>query len=233
MTRGFVDIHSHFVYGLDDGAETITEMETMLDAAHADGVVSLFATPHVTPGVKPFDTGRYESRLHQARCYCREKGYSMQLFSGAEILYTPMLWQYCQEHSLPTLGDSEFVLLEFVPGVSLQELEDALELMKRNGYIPILAHIERYSCLYRGRTAAKLKERYDVRYQVNANTVLSNQGFFRARKIRSWFKKALVDFIASDAHNVQHRRTKLRRAYSVLRKEEYGQQQAERLLGLR
>lgn len=232
MTRGFVDIHSHFVYGLDDGAGTIAEMETMLDAAHADGVVSLFATPHVTPGVKPFDSAKYESRLNQARRYCRDRGYGMQLFSGAEILYTPMLQQYCLEHSLPTLGDSEFVLLEFVPGVSFRELDGALALMKRNGYIPILAHIERYSCMYRGKTAAKLKERYNVRYQVNANTVLSDQGFFKSRKIKSWFKESLVDFIASDAHNVQHRRTKLRRAYTALKKE-YGQQQAERLLGLK
>ena len=231
MTRGFVDIHSHFVYGLDDGARTITEMETMLDAAHADGVVSLFATPHVTPGVKPFDSAKYESRLNQARRYCRERGYSMQLFSGAEVLYTPMLQQYCMEHRLPTLGDSEFVLMEFVPGVKLQELESALTLMKRNGYIPILAHIERYNCLYRGRTAAKLKERYNVRYQVNANTVLSDQGYFRTRKIRSWFENELVDFIASDAHNVQNRRTKLRKAFSTLKKQ-YGQQ-AEQLMGLR
>lgn len=231
MTRGFVDIHSHFVYGLDDGARTITEMETMLDAAHADGVVSLFATPHVTPGMKPFDAEKYESHLNQARRYCRDRGYNMQLFSGAEILYTPMLQQYCMEHRLPTLGDSEFVLMEFVPGVKLQELESALTLMKRNGYIPILAHIERYNCLYRGRTAAKLKERYNVRYQVNANTVLSDQGYFRTRKIRSWFENELVDFIASDAHNVQNRRTKLRKAFSTLKKQ-YGQQ-AEQLMGLR
>lgn len=231
MTRGFVDIHSHFVYGLDDGARTITEMETMLDAAHADGVVSLFATPHVTPGMKPFDAEKYESHLNQARRYCRDRGYNMQLFSGAEILYTPMLQQYCMEHRLPTLGDSEFVLMEFVPGVKLQELESALTLMKRNGYIPILAHIERYNCLYRGKTAAKLKERYNVRYQVNANTVLSDQGYFRTRKIRSWFENELVDFIASDAHNVQNRRTKLRKAFSTLKKQ-YGQQ-AEQLMGLR
>lgn len=231
MTRGFVDIHSHFVYGLDDGARTITEMEAMLDAAHADGVVSLFATPHVTPGMKPFDAEKYESHLNQARRYCRDRGYNIQLFSGAEILYTPMLQQYCMEHRLPTLGDSEFVLMEFVPGVKLQELESALTLMKRNGYIPILAHIERYNCLYRGRTAAKLKERYNVRYQVNANTVLSDQGYFRTRKIRSWFENELVDFIASDAHNVQNRRTKLRKAFSTLKKQ-YGQQ-AEQLMGLR
>ena len=53
---GFADIHSHFVYGMDDGAKTREDMEAMLVAAYADGIKSLVATPHMTPGIKPFDT---------------------------------------------------------------------------------------------------------------------------------------------------------------------------------
>ena len=110
--------------------------------------------------------------------------------------------------------------------------ESALALMERSGYRPILAHIERYSCLHRGRTAAKLKQRYNVRYQLNANTILTRQSFFRARKIRSWLKAGLVDFVASDAHDLNRRGSKMRRAYRAL-KQQYGQRQAERLTGLR
>ena len=43
--KGFRDIHSHFVYGVDDGARTREDMEAMLDAAHADGIASLVSTP--------------------------------------------------------------------------------------------------------------------------------------------------------------------------------------------
>lgn len=229
---GFVDIHSHFVYGLDDGARTRADMETMLDAAHADGVVSLFATPHITPGVKPFDEEKYNSHLREARAYCRERGYRMQLFTGAEILYTPMLKQHCSAHRLPTLGDSDFVLVEFVPDVPLRELEDTVDMLNLNGYTPVLAHIERYACMFQGSTAAKLKERYKLRYQVNANTVLNKQSFLRERKIRKWFEAQLVDFVASDAHNVKTRKTNMCKAYEVL-KEKYGQRQAELLTGLR
>ena len=229
---GFVDIHSHFVYGLDDGARTRADMETMLDAAHADGVVSLFATPHITPGVKPFDEEKFNSHLREARRYCQERGYRMQLFSGAEILHTPMLKQYCSAHRLPTLGDSDFVLLEFVPDVSLRELESTVDMLNLNGYTPVLAHIERYGCLYSGSAAAKLKEEYRLRYQINVNTVLNKQSFLRERKLRKWFEGRLVDFVASDAHNVKNRRTNMQKAYGVL-KEKYGQQQAELLTGLR
>lgn len=230
--NGFVDIHSHFIYGIDDGAKTRAEMETMLDAAHADSVVSLFATPHVTPGVKPFNEGAYASRLEEARRYCRERGYGMQLYAGAELLYTPALERHAIEHRLPTLGDSEFVLIEFVPDVGYAEMEGALAQLNRCGYIPIVAHIERYECLYRGKSAAKLKEGCDVRYQVNANTVVTEQGFFRRRKIESWFAAGLVDFVASDAHDARRRKTNMRKAYRML-KQKYGPEQAERLTGLR
>ena len=50
---GLAGIHAHFVYGMDDGAKTREDMEAMLDAAYADGITSLVATPHMTPGIKP------------------------------------------------------------------------------------------------------------------------------------------------------------------------------------
>ncbi|HCJ59827.1 MAG TPA: protein tyrosine phosphatase, partial [Faecalibacterium sp.] len=49
---GFTDYHAHFVYGVDDGAQTREEMYAMLDAAAADGVRHLFATSHSTPGME-------------------------------------------------------------------------------------------------------------------------------------------------------------------------------------
>ena len=48
---GFTDYHAHFVYGVDDGAQTREEMYAMLDAAASDGVRHLFATSHSTPGM--------------------------------------------------------------------------------------------------------------------------------------------------------------------------------------
>lgn len=56
---GYRDIHSHYLYGLDDGTKTKQEMEAMLDAAQADDISSLFATPHVIPGVRFFDFSAY------------------------------------------------------------------------------------------------------------------------------------------------------------------------------
>ncbi|MGN0779380.1 MAG: tyrosine-protein phosphatase [Aristaeellaceae bacterium] len=231
MITGFADIHAHFVYGMDDGAQTREDMEAMLDAAYADGITSLIATPHVTPGLRPFDSERYQRHLQQAQDYCIQQGYPITLYPGAELLYTPALAQYVVDHTLPSLAGTEQVLLEFSPSIALKELEGALDLLERRGYTPMLAHIERYACLLAGNTAEKVKANHDVLYQVNANTVLNERGFLTARKIRSWFRAGLVDHVASDAHNVRTRPFQLSKAYAAL-VSQYGEEEAARLTGL-
>ena len=228
---GFTDIHAHFLYGLDDGAKDRHEMEAMLDAADADGILSLFATPHVTPGIEPFDRALYRGRLEEAQRYCHRKGYALRLYSGAEILYTPALEQYALNHRLPTLAESDHVLVEFVPDVSYRELEAAVAYLERGGYIPVLAHVERYRCLYSGKHAVSLKERRNVRYQMNASTVLSSGGFFHRRILQGWFRCGLVDFVASDAHDCNHRSFLIRKAYGALERL-YGRSEAMKLTGL-
>ena len=229
--KGFTDIHAHFVYGVDDGARTRQDMEAMLDAAHADGVASLFATPHVTPGIRPFDDALFAVHLNEARAYCREKGYEMDLFPGAEILYTPALTSYAMERKLPTLGESNWVLLEFSPDIELQNMQNALTLMERGGYTTLIAHAERYHCLFKGSNAARIREQFDVRFQINANTVLNPPGFFRARRLRKWFHDGWVEAVASDAHDTQRRPFRMKKAYHAL-KESLGSREAARLTRL-
>ena len=228
--NGFRDIHAHFVYGVDDGARTRADMEAMLDAAHADGVASLFATPHVTPGIAPFDERLFHARLAEARGYCAERGYPLTLYAGAEILYTPAMERYASEHRLPTLADSEYVLMEFVPDIAYVELDATLGQLERSGYTAILAHIERYRCMSL-KNAYRLKEKYDICYQINCGTLLRKQRFFKAHRVERWLKDELIDFVATDSHDTLRRPSRMTAAYECLRqhvKPDY----AMRLVGL-
>lgn len=229
--NGFTDIHSHFLYGLDDGAKTKETMETMLDVANIDGIVSLFATPHFVPGISQSDDALVKHRLKEATDYCRSKGYHMNIHEGSEILYTPVMRNYLLNHPLPTLGDSSYVLIEFVPDIAYEEMESALELLQRYGYIAILAHVERYECLFRRNRVEKLKEQFDMRCQVNAQTIISKHSFFRSRCINSWLKKKQIDFVASDAHGLHSRTFQMREAYKVLL-EKVGRTYADQLVGI-
>lgn len=228
---GFKEIHAHFVYGVDDGAQTREEMEALLDEAYNEGIGTLIATPHVTPAVRPFDWTVFEQRLAEARAYCEARGYPICLYAGAEVMYTPALEGYLKENELPTLGHSESVLMEFVPDVSFQEMDRALDCMERAGYRTIIAHIERYACLRKHGSTRCLKENHNARFQMNANTLLTKKGLLETWRIDRWFKEELVDFVASDAHHSRRRPFRIREAYQVLRRE-YGGSYAARVTGL-
>ncbi len=226
----FSDIHSHFVYGMDDGAQTAQDMEAMLDAAVADGVGCLIATPHITPGLHPFNEDRFWRHLLEARAYCQIRGYSLNLYAGAEVLYTPALEHYMSRHALPTLANSQKVLLEFAPAIPFAEITDAVDLLERNGYVPILAHIERYKALS-GLNIYQLKEQHSVLYQVNCSAVIDGEGLFKDMQLRRWFRDELIDHVASDSHNCRLRKTRMKSAFTILSKR-FGVEYARRLVGM-
>lgn len=229
--KGFTDIHSHFLYGIDDGARSKTEMEAMLDAAYADGISSLFATPHATPGVYPLDSMLIRRRLAEASAYCRMKGYDIELHAGAEILYTPAIERFAIEGWLPTLSDSSNVLLEFVPDITFQELKTAIDMLMRSGYCIILAHAERYDCLFHRGNIYRLKDKYGVQYQMNCSSVLKDRGFIKEHHMKSWLKREIIDFIATDSHDTDKRPSQMRAAYTIL-KRKYRKAYVDRLFGL-
>lgn len=227
--EGLTDIHSHFLYGLDDGARTKRGMERMLDAAYADGIRCLFSTPHVTPGVQPYSMDQIHARVKEAREYCRQKDYPIRIFSGAEILYTRAIERFASERILPTLADSSRVLVEFGTEIPLSMFESALEMLERNGYDVIVAHVERYAFLQHG-AAYKIKEKYDVKFQMNCGSVVGSRGFFERMWIQKWLRDGLIDYVASDAHNLTTRPFRMESAHQELKKL-LGEERADRMCG--
>lgn len=199
----FCDIHQHFVYGLDDGAKNVEEMQAMLRAAYNDGIRWLMATPHVVPGMEPFDEGLASERLGEAERFCNENRLDMRLKLAGEILYTPAIKNVIRDRRLPTLDGKGRVLTEFVPDISFDELQEALETFLEHGYKPILAHVERYRCLLvRHERIQKLREAYGARYQVNCGTLIRDKGFLVDRFVKRMLRERMIDYVATDAHDM-------------------------------
>ena len=210
---GFTDYHAHFVYGVDDGARTREEMFAMLDAAAADGVTRLFATSHSTPGMEPFPRDVYQRHLDFARAYCAEKGYDLMLESGSELLYTPAAAYAAAEHSLVTLGGTDWVLLEFVPDVAAAEVETALRQITGSGYRVLLAHIERYYKLQKDKSVWNEIMDLPLECQMNAGPF---QDWKRRRMCIGLLKQHEAVLLGSDAHNLTNRCPNLKATCELL-----------------
>ena len=224
--EGFTDIHAHFLYGMDDGAADADEMRAMLESAVSEGVAHLYATPHVEPGIRPFDHDKYAERFDEAVSFCRGAGLPLTLHRGGEVLYSAYAERHAVDRTLPTLGDTDRVLVEFFEDVSAREIETAADTLLNAGYTPVFAHVERYRAMY-DKEAFLLKERFNVLYQVNCRPVIG--GGIRVRSyIKKWLDAGLIDFIASDMHDTRDRICCIKEAYAEI-KRKYGAGYADSL----
>lgn len=233
MTRGFTDIHHHLLYGVDDGAQTLKSAYKMAEAAWRKGTKTVIATPHVSPGISSFSRELFEERLGELQKACGKNSVDLRILLGAEILYTDGTGEYLQQRRIPTLAGSDYVLVEFVPNVSYDEVRSALIRILRAGNIPVVAHVERYASLVFAprRMKALKRELGDVLFQMNASTVLGGKGFFGDLCAKRMLDAGLVDIIASDAHNLSSRPTRMLEAFEILKKR-YGGAHAARMTGL-
>ena len=215
---GFIDLHQHILWGLDDGPETPEEMYALLRADVADGIAVVAATTHVLPGLRPFDMALYRERLKQAQEYCAEQELPLQVIGGAEIGYTPYVASALADRRIPTIGGSEFILLEFWKDVDRKTVEQAVAEVFRHGFNPIIAHIERYKLFQWDLSfILSLKEEFGFLCQVNCDYVLSERildGF----SLRRMQKNGIVDVIATDAHGTVRRPPKMRKTRQYLQK---------------
>lgn len=217
MTQLMTDIHQHLLWGLDDGAKTPDIMHEMLHEAHSQGIGQIAATCHVCPGMMPFDAGAYRERLAEAQAYCRRENLNVSVFSGAEVAWTYQTVQALRQGNVPTLGSTDYVLLELWRDVSLQEARQAVRSLMAAGYCPVLAHVERYRCFtwFPGQ-AVRFREETGALFQMNAAMLLQPQGYIEKRFAKHMLDRHSLDAVATDAHGNAARPVNLRAAYEWL-----------------
>ena len=217
----YTDVHCHLLYGMDDGPKRWEEMEALLEDLSANHIRRVVATPHVTPGVKPFDNEEYIRLLLQAREIGGRMSPPVEVYGGAEILYTAsmMVCSMLQEGRVPTMNGTNIVLVEFSPDVAYHKLKQAVDELVDSGFEPLLAHIERYQCLVQWPPRLKkLKKNRKIFYQVNAAWFLHKQNLINRRFMRIMVKKHLIDAVGTDAHNRDTRPVCMNEAYPKIKK---------------
>lgn len=228
MSAGLIDIHQHLLWGMDDGARSEQIMREMIRRASEQQIGYIVATPHAAPGLRPFESELYAQRLAQARVCAAD--YGIEVLGGAEVAWTYDTLHALGQGRVPTMNKTDYVLLELWPSVTWSEAESAVSQMLRAGFVPVLAHVERYRCFFwEPRMAATLKRRYPlVRYQINAASLLGRGGFVCRKSAKTLLRMGLADAVASDAHGCSERPIDLMEAYHILQAE-YGAQEAMRL----
>lgn len=151
--RGFIDLHCHWVAGVDDGARTADESRALLTALRAAGFDTVVATPHMRPGM--FDNTQQRLRAaYEATCTALAGARDLPALAlSSEHFFDDVVFQRLLEgHALPYPG-GHAALVEFPPRSFPLRVAERLFDLSRRELRPVIAHPERYEPVFRDHTA--------------------------------------------------------------------------------
>ena len=201
----YTDIHCHILYGVDDGAQSLEESEAMIAAAREEGIRTIYLTPHYIYGKNHYDAKTLRERFDTLQQRCSETYDDMSLYLGNEILYTPSVLEALDRGEALTLGDSQYVLVEFRTTEEYSVIYEGLKNLVEGGYSPIIAHVERYEALYRRVNRVEDLICLGAYLQVNCRSILGGPMNKTAAWVRRLIKNRSIHFVADDSHNMDGR----------------------------
>lgn len=221
----FFDVHTHIVPGIDDGAENEEEALSMLKTSYLSGVRDIILTPHYNEEMGY--TQNAVSCCLKLNELAKSIAADMSLYIGNEIFYSSDTTQLLRNKKIATLADSKYVLIEFSYDISLKDMLFASNEIQLQGYWPVIAHAERYECMYR-KKSPELLFHSGAYIQINAGSIISSK-LKTKQLIKKLLKNDLVSFIGSDCHGCKYRPPNIGQCALIL-EEKYGTEFANKLL---
>ncbi len=223
--NGFVDIHTHILPGVDDGAQDMSQAMQLLRMAWENGTRAIVMTPHYR-GKYKLNTPDQLNENYAWLCeMIKEDLPEMRLYLGNEISYEADVPEAMRTGRVLTLNNSQYALLEFCTGSLRSQLIYGVSETIRCGFIPIVAHLERYEICRKEPDLADELLQMGALLQLNADGVMGKYGFGVKRFCHKVLKMGMVHFIASDAHDIKRRPPLLRNCFLRVCKK-YGQEYA-------
>lgn len=210
-----VDIHCHILPGLDDGPDALEMSLEMAEAAIADGITHVVATPHAN------DSFPFEPELIRKRCEeLRERvGDRLHLLTGCDFHMSFENLQTVQSDPARfTINQKNYLLVEFADFAIPASMDTALKEMRMKGIWPIITHPERNPILVQNRARVNAWVQEGCLVQVTAGSLLGRFGQRAQKAAEAWLEEGAIHFVASDAHNVTSRPLQLRPAYDAVAK---------------
>lgn len=215
---GYVDIHCHIVPHIDDGARSSTQTLRMIDIAYKNGIRAMIATPHYEVGKYDNNIDEIQKQFSKIKDLALKKYRDFKLYLGNEIFYSYGVVNNLEEGKIFTLADSKYVLVEFSPNDKYKYISESLYELVNNGYIPVLAHAERYEEVMEDIDNVERLVDAGVYIQINAHTIAGKYGHGIRRRVMKMIKNDLVHFIGTDTHSDGHRSPDLEECIKYLNK---------------
>ena len=224
-----IDIHAHVLPGVDDGARTIEESCALIEQAVKSGFRAIIATPHYSRRRGAEGCAEALEQLRSAIHEIPQIPDDFELYLGQETYYHEELVDNLKAGKALTMAGSRYVLVEFDTSVSFQTMSRAMRRLLTSGYVPILAHMERYACLREEKNLHSICGSGCL-MQMNYESL---DGHWFSREVR-WCRKQVLEgnihFLGTDMHRTDYRPPKIEKAMMWLKKSVTKKKLSSRLL---
>lgn len=197
-----IDIHSHILPGLDDGARDLEESIEMLKIAEKSGVTDIICTPHLRKGQFEKNWDEIEKAYKSLDIYKTIYQININLYLGREVMFFEDM---ANSSFTNNLNGSQYTLVEFESNTSFIKLRKELFNLMRTGRRMVLAHVERYDCLIDEFENIEELIEAGILVQVNSSSIVNKENKEVYKYVHKLLKKQYVDFVASDSHDKTNR----------------------------
>ncbi len=206
-----IDIHCHILPGLDDGAKTMDEAISMARMAAADGIRTLVASSHITPGVYDNPPDRIIAAAEAFGDRLRQEGIPIRVVPGADVRMTPEMLNGGGRY-LCINRDTSYLLFEFPHDLIPPGSDRLIGALRDRGLIPVITHPERNTDFQRRPEKLEPFVKMGCLIQITAMSLTGGFGPRAQAVAERFLKEGWVDVIATDAHDTVKRPPILSRA---------------------
>lgn len=203
IPNNHIDIHSHLLPGIDDGAVTVEDSENLIKGLQEIGISKFITTPHVMSDVWKNTSNGINEKLSATIQKLKISNGNTHIKAAAEYMIDAEFRELFHKERLLTLKEN-FVLVEISylsPPIQLYEILYELQTM---GYQPVLAHPERYNFYHQSMDEYKKLKNVGCLFQLNMLSATGYYGEHVAKIANSLVRECLIDFIGSDVHHNRH-----------------------------
>ncbi|MFH6999930.1 tyrosine-protein phosphatase [Flavobacterium sp. FlaQc-57] len=203
ISENYIDIHSHLLPGIDDGAKTIIDTKKLITALHDFGISQFITTPHISHYVWNNSAETISNKYEETKLLLQENNTIIPIRAASEYFIDDWFESHLKTEKLLTIKDN-YVLVEIsYQSVPIHLYKTLFELQVA-GYIPILAHPERYLYFHKNFNEYEKLKKAGCLFQLN---LLATVGYYgeRIRKAADeLLKKGMYDFTGTDVHHMNH-----------------------------
>ena len=193
-----IDIHSHIIYGVDDGSRSLEESMEMVRLYVANGFSKLIATSHFDRSRYMVDAGEIRNKTQILNEEIAKEGLDFKIYPGHEIQVEPNTLRLIKDKTLNTLADSRYVLLELPFMNPAMFLKDLIYNIQLEGMVPIIAHAERY--IY-----VKKNIDYLLEFIKMGALIQANYSSIKDDTLKTMLERNMVHILATDSHQSEWR----------------------------